>query len=502
MRRIEPWIDAAKIHERANEQRRHDEQHDAQSHLGADENAAQPRPRAAGNAARSALGQRGLHVEPAGLQRRHQTEQQTREQRQTHRERQHLPVERDVRPLVECRAAERLEPFEAHVADGQAKCPAHQPEHGALGHQLAQHITPAAAERHARRDFLRPAPAAHEHQHGEIHAGDEQHREHRAAQHHDRLLDVGNERVLQRHEREVSAETRHVVAGHSFDEPAVERGHRRDRCLPRAAVPDARDDPEVRAAAFAGARRPYRRPHIGGLAGILEALRHDADDVVALATQQQRLANGTGVAAEHALPQVVADHAHGRAARTVVVSGELAADRRRHAQHVEVARADARLTDRQRLAADDEIDVVAEATGDHRDVDGRRTVAHDLPRRAVVRLPPALALRRPALDLDHGQTFGLRIRQGAQQDRVRQAEHRGVRADDQRKRRDRGRRKRRRPSQHAHGVLEIAPQGIEERQPLHRLDLLQFRPRIAEGEPRFTLRVFRRAPARDQLFGE
>src|SRR5262245_33210816 len=78
-----------------------------------------------------------------------------------------------------------------------------------------------------------------------------------------------------------------------------------------------------------------------GRQDVLERARHYADDGIARVIERDLAADDRGVATEAPSPQPVAEDRHPRAIGTVVGSIEALSDRRRRAQHTEVARAHA-----------------------------------------------------------------------------------------------------------------------------------------------------------------
>jgi hypothetical protein len=78
----------------------------------------------------------------------------------------------------------------------------------ALGELLPHYATPAGAQRGAQRELPLPHLAAHEEEVGRVRARDEQHQPHDAGEHEERLADVADERVVQRHRADREAPVR------------------------------------------------------------------------------------------------------------------------------------------------------------------------------------------------------------------------------------------------------------------------------------------------------
>ena len=104
----------------------------------------------------------------------------------------------------------------------------------------------------------------------------------------------------------------------------------------------------VLAAALAPRRRPKRRPDIDHRIRA-EPGRHHADDRVRLTAQHHRPSDDRRIAAERARPQRVAQNRGGRSVHAILVGGELAPQRGRHAEHAEKAVRHPLLLDKGRL---------------------------------------------------------------------------------------------------------------------------------------------------------
>jgi hypothetical protein len=84
-----------------------------------------------------------------------------------------------------------------------------------------------------------------------------------------------------------------------------------------------------------------RRPGVGRRQqDVLEVARHDADDRVAVAVERDWPADDREICGEATLPEPVAQHHDLGPVDTIVDRLEIPAERRRHAEHAEVARAD------------------------------------------------------------------------------------------------------------------------------------------------------------------
>src|ERR1700691_4824937 len=136
---------------------------------------------------------------------RRQAEQNSRQQRNAERERQHRSIHPDV---LESRNIPRIHgahDVQARARNSEARHTTKQSQQHALGQQLPRQPPPARPQRRADRHlFLAPCRAG-EQQIRHVGASDQQHHRHRAQQHQQRLAHVAHHFVLQPHD--VHAET-------------------------------------------------------------------------------------------------------------------------------------------------------------------------------------------------------------------------------------------------------------------------------------------------------
>ena len=234
-------------------------------------------------------------------------------------------------------------------------------EHQALGEQLTDQPAAARADRQADADLLLPARGARQQHVGDVRARDQQHqpdRDHqsRGAIGRSSLSACGWMRTFDRRDdRALVVGLRIVGREPAHDDLQVRVGARR-----RFAVlqPSLEEQPALAAPiepGGAGRRRHDvldarrldfldprdRRPHLGlqhrHHAG--ERRRRDADDRIGLPVDQQRAAEHAGIAGVVALPEAVGNDRRPRRARSVVVGQQRPAERRLHAEHLEVVAA-------------------------------------------------------------------------------------------------------------------------------------------------------------------
>ncbi len=145
-----------------------------------------------------------------------------------------------------------------------------------------------------------------------------------------------------------------------FKSSVANRGDLAVGITPGRAGPQTRGDRVVLATALTPGRRPKRRPDIDHRIRA-EPGRHDADNRVRLTTQHHRPSRSRGIAAERTGPQRVAQNRDRRTVDAILVGGELASQRGRHAEHAEKTVGHPLLLDKGRLSTGDEIDPAAAA---------------------------------------------------------------------------------------------------------------------------------------------
>ncbi len=196
-------------------------------------------PRSPADAPERGLVQRRPDIAPEHAQRRQHREDERRHQRQGNREHDHPHVETNL--LEERLGRDRVHGLQAGSGNGQARQPAGDPEHQALGDDLPDNPAARGAERRAHRQFLPAADEARDQQVGDVGAGQEQQQAHDHRQH-------------RQHQPHVGASQR-VAGGADADRPlAIRLGMRlgqraadrrdlrvgvRDACGPRPAGPSA-----------------------------------------------------------------------------------------------------------------------------------------------------------------------------------------------------------------------------------------------------------------------
>ena len=112
----------------------------------------------------------------------------------------------------QARRSERNEQAQPDIGEHEPRGAAERAEHRALDEQLSRDAAAAGAERRAHREFLAASVRPHEHEVRDVRAGDREHRADRAHQHPERVGDVADDRVLERHERRRDTPVRDRVA--------------------------------------------------------------------------------------------------------------------------------------------------------------------------------------------------------------------------------------------------------------------------------------------------
>ena len=297
-----------------------------------------------------------------------------------------------------------------------------------LGRRLRDQPSARGAERRAHRQLALTRQRAGEQQVRQVRAADQQHRRDGGEQHIQRPPDGGHGVGQHRHD---------LGIGPLVHARILARELRRDRRHVRLR-------PRDRHARFQSRDREIRvRQSVDQLPAIegerhvdlIVARRerelgpHHADDGVRLAAERDRAADNRRIGGEAADPEAVGQERDTIAADRLLLRGERAADERRHAEHGEQVRRDARAVQPLGIAPAGEVEV---GDGAHRG----NAVEHLIARPPVVdaghraRRAHDFALVRSAIDVD--QPIRLAIWQRLQQDAVDDAEHRRRGADAER----------------------------------------------------------------------
>ena len=216
------------------------------------------------------------------------------------------------------------------------------------------------------------------------------------------------------------------------------------------------------------------------------------------AVDAHRLADGGGVAAEAPPPEPVGEH-HGPIARASFVGRqECPSERRRDAEDGEEVRGRQREADAFRLALPRQRSRPHPDAGDLRELAAAAADLQDLVAGGGHARLTGLAVARP----EHHEPRRIGVRQRRDERGVEDREDRGVRADAERERRHRDDRESRTAAQHAEGVAEILPEGVEPgagARLAHGLLDLRHAPEI---DPRLAARLLRTHPRGLVLVGE
>ena len=468
-----PWVSIPRLRplqrdEAPDHQAGTDEKDERQRDLERHDAAAEPA--SGGQPARAAgLAQQIHDVGARGAQRRHEPEHDRGHQRRAHGKRHHRRIDPHVLKARQVLRAERQQQPDADPREPDAGDGAGAGEHQALGEQLAHEARPRAPERRPHRQLALARGRADEQQVRDVGARDEQHERHRPHERQDRGPDVGDQILVHRLDAEVHA-------GRLLDGKlrAQTRRHGLDLLLrpgARDAAPEARDHAEEDVDAGAGREiDPQRRPQIGRALDVraggkqqLEPGLEHADHLERLIAQAHDGPDDGGVAAEAALPELVAeDRARRRRRRRLrgrrssgsgafgggggerrpVGLGEIRSHHDPGSEHAKEIR-------RRRARADDFR--VAVATGPDEHLPARRQRGNPVERSGLraeiveVRRGPRevgdVAVAHVLPDVHEAR--GRPIRQRREEHRIHDAEDRGCGANAKRQRRDRGDRKRR-----------------------------------------------------------
>ena len=156
------------------------EQHERQRDLQRDERVAEAQePAPAGRLRRLRFHDRGRIGAP-GRERRHQTEQHDRAERDGRREEHDGWVQDDLRIRPRAPARDRLDEAQRRYRGGDGQHSADEREHRRFGEQLRDEPAAARADRRANRHLAGARSAAREQQVRDVDAGDQQHEQRRA----------------------------------------------------------------------------------------------------------------------------------------------------------------------------------------------------------------------------------------------------------------------------------------------------------------------------------
>ncbi len=222
-----------------------------------------------------------------------------------------------------------------------------------------------------------------------------------------------------------------------------------------------------------------QRPHLRvGREHVLERAREDADHGVTVAIEHDLAADHRPIAAEAPLPQPIGDDRQPCAPRMVLERSEWRAERGRHAQHVEVARADALPLESLRLESARERRLPRPRHGERLE---RAAARENLPEGSERRGEPRAI---PAVIPHRDEPPGARVRKGLEEDRMHGAEDRRARPDAEREGEDGGRREARISSQLPGAEPHVAPEGVERVLPAGVAHVLPDGERVSHLEPR------------------
>ena len=198
-------IDALNRHERAHEQGRADEQHDAQRDLHDDQRRAHPIADRRRHRPRRRL-QRSAGFRSPQLGQRRQREQQTPQHRHAEREREDGEIDpRRAEPRQRF-GTQREQHAQAGVSDDQAGGGAEQREDQAFGERLPQQPSARRAERQPQRRFTRARRGPRDQQARDVDARDHQQDRHAGEQRQQRPANLPHIVRLQRHGVERAAD--------------------------------------------------------------------------------------------------------------------------------------------------------------------------------------------------------------------------------------------------------------------------------------------------------
>ncbi len=303
-----------------------------------------------------------------------------------------------------------------------------------LAEQLAEQAPRAGTQRVAYRHLALPLLGAQQQQVGDVDAGEQQQQADRGEQRQQRRPAAAEQRALERPQRrpfalrEVAGVNRRELA-HDAVEVGFRARQRHPGPQPRHGVEAVRfDGLGVERAAV----ERHRHPHVG-VAGVVEAGRHDADDRARPPVEHHLAAEHAAVAAEGVLPQPVREHHHVVAPRRVFGGEEAAPERRRDAEGREERLHHPRRHQLPRLSAAEQRRLPPGVGSEAAEGPRPRAVLHRLVRRQRAAADASGKVRvRP----DGDQLVGAGVRQRPQQHRLDDGEGRRGGADPEPQRAD------------------------------------------------------------------
>ncbi len=145
--RIETRIDMRKLHETAGEQSRAAEQDESKGDFDDDEGAAEPAARAAFGRAACTLLQSLVHISARGEPGRSDAEDETGDNAEREREKEHAGIEMNLRDARQSSGRESQQSVEPPAGQNDAGHSAANRQHDALGEELADQSRTPGAER-------------------------------------------------------------------------------------------------------------------------------------------------------------------------------------------------------------------------------------------------------------------------------------------------------------------------------------------------------------------
>ena len=370
--RFEAGRHRRETHEAANQQPRPDQEHERHRDLPGHQQRPQPLALTVARRARFAGVQREAFAErgSADAERRHEADEQRRDERQAEAERHHARVDHNAAEAWHSELRhERQRDADRDLREHHAERRAEQRQHDRFRQQLTHDPPASRTDGHADGQFAATRGEARHLQVGDVAAGDQQHERHRTEQDQQQSAHRRRALLLQAdHARQRADVRREYALGSQCagwrDRPLVDQRRQFGyRALPRDAWPHAAQQEEERAAAVVtgpaidqkdvGFRQRADTDHRPEA----EVRRQHADDGTGEAVDGDGLPDDRRIGVERRAPQPIADD---RGAIVVWRRGageERAAARGIDAERVEEIRAHLERGQLQRLAASGELRV-------------------------------------------------------------------------------------------------------------------------------------------------
>jgi hypothetical protein len=221
--------------------------------------------------------------------------------------------------------------LEKSLSDRESGRAAEDREHHALGEQLPRDTAASRAESMANRNLAAADARARQQQIAEVRTRDQEHERDGAHEHEQLPPHAADDALLQGHDVDAGS---FIELWPLTGQPVTDHAHLRVCLRECRATGEASDHfDEVLIAIRSKLRREVRGHDVVELIAKAERLRHHADNRIRRTVQIDDGADGSSIAGEQSLPQLIADDHHRWSVGLLVLQRERAAGKRGHAEH-------------------------------------------------------------------------------------------------------------------------------------------------------------------------